>query len=58
MLVVGSLVAVVVHSAGSSALVVAASEHWVSASRVVAVASKIEGAAFVLASVADSSMVA
>jgi hypothetical protein len=58
MLAVGSVMAVAIHSTGSSAAVVAASEHWVSASGVVVVASEIEGAAFALASMASSSMVA
>jgi hypothetical protein len=48
---------VVVHSAGSSATVVAASEHWVSAHEVAAVASGIGGAAFALASMTGSSVV-
>jgi hypothetical protein len=57
-LAVGSVVAVVVHSTGSSVAVVTASEHWVSASGATAIASEIEGAAFVLAYVAGSSAVA
>jgi hypothetical protein len=57
MLVVGSVVAVVVHSVGSSAVVVATSERWVSASEAAAIAYGIEGATFALASAADSSMV-
>jgi hypothetical protein len=58
MLVVGSVVAVAVHSTGSSTTVVAASEHWVSGSRIVAIASEIEGVAFALPSVPSSSVVA
>jgi hypothetical protein len=49
---------VAVHSVSSSAMVVAASACWVSASKAAAVASEIEGAAFALASVAGSSAVA
>jgi hypothetical protein len=49
---------VVVHSVGSSAVVVDASECWVSAPEVVAAASGIGGAAFALASVAGSSVAA
>jgi hypothetical protein len=55
---VGSVVAVVVHSASSSATVVTTSERWVSTSGVAAIASKIEGAAFALAFAASSSTVA
>jgi hypothetical protein len=55
---VGSIVAVAVHYAGSSATVVAASEHWVFASEAAAIASGIEGAAFALTSAAGSSVVA
>jgi hypothetical protein len=58
MLDVGSTMAVAVHSARSSATVVATSACWVSASEVVTVASEIEGAASALAYVADSFMVA
>jgi hypothetical protein len=58
MLAMGSIVAVVVHSAGSFAMVVAASERWVSTSEAVTVASEIEGTAFALTSMASSSMVA
>jgi hypothetical protein len=58
MLVVGPVIAVLVHSVGSSVVVVTASEHWFSASGAVAVASKIEGATFALACVAGSSAVA
>jgi hypothetical protein len=45
MLDVGSVVAVAVHSIGSSAVMVASFEHWVSATKVVAVASRIEDTA-------------
>jgi hypothetical protein len=55
---VGSTMVVVVHFAGSVATLVAASEHWVSASRIVVVASEVEGAAFALPLVAGSSAVA
>jgi hypothetical protein len=55
---VGSTMAVAAHSVGSSTMVVAASACWVSASEAVAVASGIEGVAFVLASMDGSSMVA
>jgi hypothetical protein len=41
MLVVGSEAAVVVHSASSSVVLVTASEHWVSASKAAAIASRI-----------------
>jgi hypothetical protein len=58
MLDVGSVVAVDAHSTGSSAAVAAASARWVSASKAAAVASGIEGTAFTLAYVADSSVVA
>jgi hypothetical protein len=58
MLAVGSDTAVAVHSAGSSATVVAASEHWVLASEAAAIASGIGGAAFALASMAGSYVVA
>jgi hypothetical protein len=58
MLAVGSDVVVAIHSTGSSAKVVTTSEHWVSASEAVAIASRIGGATFALASVADSSAVA
>jgi hypothetical protein len=58
MLVVSPVVLVVVHSISSSVTVVAASESLISASRVVVIASEIEGATFALVSVADSSMVA
>jgi hypothetical protein len=50
--------AVAAHSTGSSAMVVIASEHWVSAYEAATVASRIVGAAFALAPVAGSSMVA
>jgi hypothetical protein len=55
---VGSTMAVAAHSVGSSTMVVAASARWVSASEAAAVASGIEGVAFVLASMDGSSMVA
>jgi hypothetical protein len=58
MLVVGSIMAVVVHYVGSSVVVVTASEHWVSASGAMAIASEIVGAAFALASMTSSSAVA
>jgi hypothetical protein len=58
MLAVSSVMAVVVDSTSSSAAVVATSECWVSASGTAAVAPKIEGAAFALASIASSSAVA
>jgi hypothetical protein len=58
MLAVGSDVAVVVNSAGSSTAVVTASEHWASAPEAAAIAFGIGGAAFALASMAGSSMVA
>jgi hypothetical protein len=58
MLAMGPVMAVVIHSTGSSVAVVTASEHWVSASGATAIASEIEGAAFVLAYVAGSSAVA
>jgi hypothetical protein len=49
---------VAIHSTGSSTTVVIASACWVSTSIATTVASIIEGAAFALASVAGSSMVA
>jgi hypothetical protein len=55
---VGSVMAVVVHSASSSAAVVTTSERWVSTSGATAIAPKIEGAAFALAFAASSSTVA
>jgi hypothetical protein len=58
MLAVGSDVVVAVYSTGSSAVVVAASERWVSASEAMTVASRIGGTAFTLASAAGSSVVA
>jgi hypothetical protein len=58
MLVAGSVLAVAIHSAGSSGVVVTASEHWVSASASTTVAPKIEGTAFALASTASSYVVA
>jgi hypothetical protein len=58
MLVTSSVVAVATYSTGSSAAVVIASEHWVSTSRAAVIASKIEGTAFAMASVAGSFVVA
>jgi hypothetical protein len=58
MLVVGSTMAVAIHFACSSAMVVATFEHWVSTSEAAVVASRIEDAASALASTADSSVVA
>jgi hypothetical protein len=58
MLDVGSVMAVVAHSAGSSTTVVAASERWVYASKATTVASRIEDAAFALAPTTGSSVVA
>jgi hypothetical protein len=58
MLAMGSDAAEVVHSAILSAAVVTTSERWVLAPEAVAVASRIGGAAFALASMADSSVVA
>jgi hypothetical protein len=49
---------VAIHSASSSAVVVTASEHWVSASRAATIAFEIEGNAFALASTTGSSAVA
>jgi hypothetical protein len=46
---VGSVAAVAVHSAGSSATMVAAFACWVSASVAVTIAYEIKGAAFALA---------
>jgi hypothetical protein len=57
-LAVSSVVAVVVHSTGSSVAVVTASEHIFSAYEVAAIASEIEDTAFALASLAGSSVVA
>jgi isopentenyl phosphate kinase len=54
----GSVVVVIVHSAGSFAAVVVASERWVSASKSAVTASKIEGAIFALASAVSSFVVA
>jgi hypothetical protein len=54
---VGSVLAVAIHSTGSSAAAVAASECWVSASEATAIASGIERAAFALASTASSFVV-
>jgi hypothetical protein len=53
-----SVVAVVVHPGGSSAVMFAAMEHLVSASGTAVVASEIGGAAFASASTFDSSVVA
>jgi hypothetical protein len=58
MLVVGSNAAVVVHSTGSSTVVVTASERWVLAPKAAVVASRIGGTAFALAYAAGSSVVA
>jgi hypothetical protein len=58
MLVVGSIVAVATHFVGSSATVVAPSECWVYASEATTVASIIEDAAFQLAPMIGSSVVA
>jgi hypothetical protein len=55
---VGSDAALVVHSTSSSAAVVAALEHWVSASEAATIASGIGGAAFALAFAAGSYVVA
>jgi hypothetical protein len=57
MLAMASVMAVAIHSACSSAAVVAVSKRWVSASRAMVVASEIEGIAFALSSVARSSTV-
>jgi hypothetical protein len=53
-----SVVAVAAHPVGSSAVMLAAMEHLVSASSTVVVASKIGGAAFALVSAFGSSAVA
>jgi hypothetical protein len=58
MLVVGSTVAVAIHFAGSSVVVVAVSERWVSTFEAVAIASGIEDAAFALAFATGPSVVA
>jgi hypothetical protein len=58
MLAVGSIVAVAAHFVGSSAVEVTTSERWVYTSKAIAVASRIEDAAFALAHVTDSSVVA
>jgi hypothetical protein len=58
MLAMDSVVAVAAHSAGSSATVVATSVCWVSTSEATTVASRIKGAAFTLAYVAGSFVVA
>jgi hypothetical protein len=55
---VDSVVVVAAHSAGSSATLVATSVCWVSASEATTVASRIKGAAFTLAYVAGSFVVA
>jgi hypothetical protein len=53
-----SVVAVAVHPDGSSVVMFVAMEHLVSASSIVAIASKIGGAAFALVSTFSSSAVA
>jgi hypothetical protein len=53
-----SVMAVAVHPSGSSTVMFAATEHLVSASGTVAVASEIGGTAFASASVFGSSVVA
>jgi hypothetical protein len=53
-----SVVAAAVHPGGSSTVMFTATEHLISASGTVAVASKIGGAAFASVSVFDSSVVA
>jgi hypothetical protein len=53
-----SIVAVAVHPGGSSVVMFATTEHLVSASGTVAVASEIGGAAFASASAFGSSVVA
>jgi hypothetical protein len=53
-----SVVAAAVHPGGSSAVMFAATEHLVSASGTMVIASKIGGAAFASASAFDSSAVA
>jgi hypothetical protein len=58
MLAVGSVMAVVAHSTGSSAAVVIAFESWVYAYEAAVVASGIEDVASTLAPMAGSSMVA
>jgi hypothetical protein len=58
MLAAGSVMAVAANAIGLSAAVVAVSERRVSASGAMTIASEIEGAAFALASVAGSSVVA
>jgi hypothetical protein len=58
MLAVDSVVVVAAHFAGSSATVVAISMCWVSASEATTGASRIKGAAFALAYVAGSFVVA
>jgi hypothetical protein len=53
-----SVVAAAVHPSGSSAVMFAATDHLVSASGTVAIASEIGGAAFALASAFGSSTMA
>jgi hypothetical protein len=53
-----SVVATAIHPGGSSAVMFTATEHLVSASSTVAIASEIGGAAFASASVFGSSAVA
>jgi hypothetical protein len=53
-----SVMAIVVHPSGSSAMMFARTEHLVSASGTTTVASEIGGAAFASASTFDSSAVA
>jgi hypothetical protein len=57
-LVAGSVVAAAAHLVGSSAVVFATTEHLVSASGIVAVASEIGGVAFASVSAFGSSVVA
>jgi hypothetical protein len=52
----GFAMVVAIHSTSSSAVVVAASTHWVSTSEAATVASETEGTAFALASMAGSSV--
>jgi hypothetical protein len=58
MLVAGSVAATAAHFACSSAVVFVAIEHLASTSGIVAIASKIRGAAFASASTVGSSAVA
>ena len=53
----GSTVVVAIHFAGSSVVVVAVSERWVSTFRATTIASQLEGTAFALPLVAGSSVV-